>query len=62
MVNSNLCEKLVSSSELPIIFDGNLKTNSVSISVAYFNLLCYEFDSFIFKLSYWVTLYWYYIM
>ena len=62
MINSNLCEKLFSSSELPIIFDGNLKTTSVPISVAYFNLLCYEFDSFIFKLSYWVTLYWYYIM
>ena len=29
LVNNNLCGKLVSSSELPIIFDDSLKTTSV---------------------------------
>ena len=51
LVNNNLCEKLVSSLELPIIFDDNLKTTSVSFFIADFNLLSCEFDSFTFKLS-----------
>ena len=46
LVNSNLWGKLVSSSELPIIFDDNLKTTSVSFFIADFNLLRCKFDSF----------------
>ena len=52
LVNNNLCGKLVSSSELPIIFDDNLKTTSVSFLIADFNLLSCEFDNFTFKLLY----------
>ena len=51
-VNNDLCGKLVSSLELPIIFDDNLKTTSVSLFIADFNLSSFEFDSFIFKLLY----------
>ena len=43
-VNNHLRGKLVSSLGLPIIFDD-------------FDLLSYEFDSFTFKLLYWVMLY-----
>ena len=57
LVNNNLWVKLVSSSELPIIFYDNLKTISVLFFIADFNLLSCEFDSFTFKLFYWVTLY-----
>ena len=35
---------------MPIIFDNNLKTTSVSFFIANFNLLSCEFDSFTFKL------------
>ena len=49
LLNNNSCGKLVSSSELPIIFDDNLKTTSVSFFIANFNLLSCEFDSFTFK-------------
>ena len=49
-VNNNLCRKLVLSSELPIIFDDNLKPTSISFFIVYFNLLSCEFDSFTFKL------------
>ena len=59
LVNNNLWEKLVSSSELPIKFDDNLKTTLVLFFIADFNLLSYEFDSFTFKLLYWAILYWY---
>ena len=52
LVNTNSCRKLVSSSELAVILDDNLKTTSVSFFIAYFNLLTYEFDSFTFKLLY----------
>ena len=58
LVNNNLWEKLVSSSELPIKFDDNLKTTPVLFFIADFNLLSYEFDSFTFKLLYWAILYW----
>ena len=44
--------KMLSSSELPIIFDDNLKTTSVSFFIADLNLLSCEFDSFAFKLMY----------
>ena len=50
IVHNNLCEKLVSSLELPIIFDDNLKTILVLFFIADLNLLSYEFDSFTFKL------------
>ena len=56
---NNVWGKLISSSELPIIFNDNLKTTSVSLFAAYFNLLSCEFDNFTFKLLYWVILYWY---
>ena len=55
---SNKSWKLVSPSELPTIFDDDLKTTSVSFFVADFNLLSCEFHSFTFKLLYWVILYW----
>ena len=41
-VNNDLCGKLVSSLELPIIFDENLKTTSFSLFMADFNLLSCE--------------------
>ena len=57
LVNNNLCGKLVSSSELPTIFDDNLRNTSVWFYIAKFNSLRCESDSFIFKLLYWVILY-----
>ena len=50
LVNNNVWGKLVSLS--PIIFDDNLKTTSVSLFIAEFNLLSYEFDSCTLKLLY----------
>ena len=50
LVSNNLRRKLFSLS--PIIFDDNLKTNSVSFVIADFNLLSSEFHSFTFKLFY----------
>ena len=52
LFNDNVCGKLVSSSDLPITFDNNLKTTSVSFFIADFNLRSCKFDSFIFKLLY----------
>ena len=52
LVNNNLCEKFVSSSELLIIFDDNLKATLVPFFIAEFNLLSCDFDSFTFKLLY----------
>ena len=46
LVNINICGILVSSSELSIMFDDNLKTTLVSFTIADFNLLSCEFDSF----------------
>ena len=46
LVSNHLCGKLVSLSELPIIFDNSLKTTSVSFFIADFHLLSCEFDSF----------------
>ena len=50
LVKNILCGKLVSSSELSVIFDDNLKITSVSLFIANFNLLSCEFDNFTFKL------------
>ena len=44
--------KLVPLSELPTIFDDNLKTTSGPFFYADFNLLSCEFDNFTFKLLY----------
>ena len=52
LVDNNSSEKLDSSLELPIIFDDNVKTNSVSSFIADSNLLSSEYDSFTFKLLY----------
>ena len=52
LFNNNLCGKLASSSELPIIFDDNLKITSTPFFIADFNLLSCEFDNFTFKLFY----------
>ena len=59
LIKNNFWGKLVSSSELPIIFCDNLKTASVLFFItgflffiAGFNLLSCEFDSFTFKLLY----------
>ena len=52
LVNNNLWGKLVLSSELPIIFNDNLRSTSVLFYIADFNLLSCEFDSFTFKLLY----------
>ena len=57
LVNYNLWGKLVSSSELPIIFGDNLKTTSDSFFIADFNVLSCEFDIFTFKLLYCAILY-----
>ena len=38
LVNDNSCGKLILSSELPIIFDNNLKTTFVLLFIADFNL------------------------
>ena len=57
LVTKNLRGKLVLFSGLPIIFDDDLKTASISFFTADFNLLSCEFDSFTFKLFYWVILY-----
>ena len=51
LVNNNLWGKLVSLSELPIIFDDNLKSTSASSFIAEFNLLNCELDSFAIALN-----------
>ena len=55
LVNNNLWGKLVSSSLIK--FDNNLKTTSVSFFIADIDLLSCKFDSFVFKLLYFVILY-----
>ena len=60
-VNNNLCEKIVSSIELPIKFDERFKVTSVPFFIADFNftfdlLSCY-LDNFTFTVFYWVILY-----
>ena len=41
-VSNNLCEKVVSSLEWPITFDGRFKVNSLPFFLLGFNLLSYE--------------------
>ena len=53
LFNNDLCGKLILSSELPIIFDDNLKTTFVLFFIADCDLLKCEFDSFTFKLLHW---------
>ena len=50
--------EFIASSELPVIFNDNLKITSVSFFIAAFYLLSCKFDSFTFKLLYWAILYW----
>ena len=52
LVHCNLCGKCASSTELPIIFDDNLKITSDSFFIAEFNLLSCKFDNFTFTLLY----------
>ena len=57
LVNNNLCRKLFSLLEPPIIFDQILKATSVPFFIIVFNLLICELDNFTFKVLYKVTLY-----
>ena len=59
LVNNNLCGKLVSSLELLIIFDDRFKVTSERFFITEFNILCCELNNFLFKVLYWVMLYWY---
>ena len=61
LVDKNLCEKLISLLESPITFSESFKVTSVPLLIPYFNLLTCELDYFMFKVLYWVILYWYYI-
>ena len=61
LVNNNLCGKLYSSLELPIIFDERFKVTSVPFFILDFSLLIYEWGNFIFKVLHWVILQWCYI-
>ena len=56
-VNNSLCGKLVSSLESLITFDERFKVTSVTFFIPDFNLLSYELENFIFKVSYLVILY-----
>ena len=56
-VNYDLCEKLVLSLELPIIFDERVNVTSVAVFIPDFNLSNCELVNFTVKLSYWDTLY-----
>ena len=51
-VDNNLSEKLVSSLKFPIQFDKRFKVTSVTFSMADFNLLSFELDSFTFSVLY----------
>ena len=62
LVNNSLCGKLFSSLESPATFDERFKVNLVSFFIPDFNFLSWELDNFIFKVLYWVILYWYYII
>ena len=61
LVNNNLCGNLISSLELPIIFNERFRVNSVPFFSPDFNLLICELDNYIFQVLYGVVLYWYYI-
>ena len=49
-VNNNLCGKLASSLESPIIFGERFNITPVPFFIHGFNLLSYELDSFTFKI------------
>ena len=51
-VNNNLCEKLVSSLELPFKFNERFKVTSALFFISYFNLASYELDNLTFKVLY----------
>ena len=53
--------KLVSSLESPATFYESFKVISVPFFTPDFNLLNCELDNFMFKMLYWVILYWYHI-
>ena len=55
-VSNNLCRKLVSLAELPIIFDNSFRVTLASFFVADFSLLSCEIDTFAFTLLYWLIL------
>ena len=48
LVNNNLCEKLVSSLELPTTFDERFKVTLVPFFIPEFTLLSCELDNFTF--------------
>ena len=60
LINNNLCRKLASSIELPIIFDNNLNVIPLSFLFFFdgdFNLFNCESENFTFTLSYCAILY-----
>ena len=61
LVNDNLCEKLFSSTELPATFDENFEVTSVLFFIPEINLFSCKLEKIMFKVLYWVILYWYYI-
>ena len=61
LLNNNLCGKLFSSLESPKTFDESFEVTSLPFLIPDFNLLSWEFDNFMFKMLYWVVLYWYYV-
>ena len=48
-ITNNLCGKLTSSLELPIIFDVRFKVTTVTVFIFGFNLLSCESNNFTFK-------------
>ena len=48
LFSNNLCEKLVSSLEIPIKFDEKFKVTLILFFIVDFNLLNYELDKFYF--------------
>ena len=61
LVNNNLWGKLFSLLESPTTFDEILKVTSVPFFIPDFKLFSSELDNFMFKVLYWVILYWYHI-
>ena len=57
LVNNNLCGKLYSSLELPVIFDERFKVTSVPFFIPDFNLLNCKLDNSSFKVLHSVILY-----
>ena len=57
LVNNNLCGKLVSSLELPIVFDERFQVMSVLFFIPNFNLLSFELGNFTLKMLHLFNLY-----